>query len=145
MSSARSSGADVRPQSDLNGLSDYVSAVEAARERLGRDLDRLTMEVRAEMGQAVEKTVWKIAATGFAVVAGIAARKGLVAAWRKTKHGDPPANPAAPGTQWSDAIIWTIASGLAVGVARLVAERGAAAGWRRSLGHLPPGLEDVTP
>ena len=31
-------------------------------------------------------------------------RKAIEAGWRKTKHDDPPKNPAAPGTEWSEAL-----------------------------------------
>jgi hypothetical protein len=130
---------------ELNGLGQYVTAVEAARARLGSDLDLLTTEVRAQMGQTLEKTAWKAAGIGSAVVAGVVARKALVVGWKKAKHSDPPTNPASRTTSWGEALIWTVASGIAVGIARLVAQRGAAAGWEKAVGSLPPGLEDVSP
>ncbi len=74
---------------------------------------------------------------------GIAVRKAIEAGWRKTRHDDPPKNPAAPGTQWSEAIAWAAVSGIAVAAARLVAARGAAATWKSLTGKLPPGVEDV--
>jgi hypothetical protein len=129
----------------LNGLAPHVAAVEAARERLGEDLDQLTYEVRAQVDQTMQKTLWKALATGAAIVAGIAIRKLLEAGWQKARHTDPPANPAAPGTTWGEALGWTVASGIGVGLARLIAQRGAAAGWRKATGALPPGLEDVVP
>lgn len=141
-SRAQSTGAG-RP--DLNGLGDYVSAVENARARLGSDLDLLTTEVRAQMGQTIEKTTWKLAGAGAAVLSGYLARKTMMAAWRKTKHTDPPANPASRTTTWSEAITWAVASGIAIAVARLVAMRGAAAGWEKAVGSLPPGLEEIAP
>jgi hypothetical protein len=129
--------------SGSNGLVPHLEAVRTARERLGRDLDVLNDEMRAEMGHAMEKTVWKLAATGAAVVASIAVRNVLMAVWRSITKTEPPNNPADPATSWGEAIAWTAATGLVIGVARMVASRGAAAGWRRATGSLPPGLQDV--
>ena len=126
-----------------DGLLPQHEAVRAARERLGRDLDVFNDEIRAEMGQAMEKTVWKIAATGAAVLASIAVRNALMALWRGVVKTEPPNNPADPATGWGEAVAWTAATGLVIGVARMVASRGAAAGWRRATGTLPPGLQDV--
>lgn len=124
-----------------NGLSDRVAAVEAARQRLGRDLDRLTVETRAQMGQTMEKITWKVAGVGSAILAGIAMRKVLTTGWEKARHQQPPMNPAQPGTSWGEAVAWTMAVGAGVGVARMLASRAAAAGWQKATGALPPGLE----
>ena len=128
---------------DLNGLRPYVAAVESARSRLGSDLDLLTTEVRAQMGQTAEKTAWKVGGTLTAVAAGYAARKLMMAGWRAAKHNDPPSNPASRTTTWGEALSWAVASGVGMAVARLIAMRGAAAGWEKFRGALPPGLEDV--
>lgn len=79
------------------------------------------------------------------VAAGSATRALLRAAWRRTRGGDPPTNPAAPGTRWSEALIWAAASGVAMAVTRLIAQRGAAEAWRASTGSYPTGLETVSP
>jgi hypothetical protein len=92
---------------------------------------------------AAGKIGWRIVALGFAVPAGIAVRKAMEAGWRKTQHDEPPRNPAAPGTQWSEALAWAVVSGIAVAAARLVAARGAAATWKSLTGKLPPGVEDA--
>ena len=94
------------------------------------------------MAGAAGKIGWKIVALSFAVPTGIAMRKALETAWRKTRHDDPPKNPAAPGTEWSEALMWAAVSGVAVAVARMVAARGAAATWKSLTGKLPPGVED---
>ncbi len=86
---------------------------------------------------------WRIVGAGAGVAAAALTRKALTAAWRGTKHADPPANPANPSTSWGEAIGWATATGVALGVARLVAQRGAAAGWEKATGELPPGLEKV--
>lgn len=144
MSAVRGSGKTAgRP--DYNGLTPHVAAVEAARERLGRDLDTLNTEVRAQMGQTAEKTAWKIAATGSGILAGVLTRKVIVASWKAAKGTNPPTNPAARETQWSEALIWTIATSIGVGIARLVATRGAAGAWEKATGALPPGLQEVSP
>lgn len=126
-----------------NGVVPQQQAVLAARERLGRDLDVLNDEMRAEMGHAMEKTLWKLAATGAAILASIAVRNVLMATWRAVAKTEPPNNPADPTTGWGEAVAWTAATGLVIGVARMAASRGAAAGWRRATGSLPPGLQDV--
>lgn len=136
-------GARTDRRRDRNGLADRVAAVEAAREKLGKDLDVLTVEARAQIGQSVEKTAWRLAATGSAIVAGIVTRKTLVSVWQRIQHRDPPANPAARGTTWPEALAWALATGAGVAVARLVAQRGAAAGWQKATGKLPPGLEEA--
>jgi len=122
-----------------------VAAVGSARERLARDLDRLTVELSGQMGQTMEKTAWKALGLLATVVSGLVARKALVALWRAVRHGqDPPANPASRSTTWGEAIGFAVASGVLVGVARLIAARGAAAGWQKVLGTLPPDMEDVS-
>jgi hypothetical protein len=79
------------------------------------------------------------------IATGIAVRKvsekALDKVWRKTRHSEPPADPAAPGTPWSDAISWAVASGIAVGVSRLVASRGMASARIKLTGHPPEGME----
>jgi hypothetical protein len=92
---------------------------------------------------AAGKIGWKIVALAFAVPAGIVVRKALDTGWRKTRHDEPPKNPAAPGTDWSEALVWAVVSGIAVAAARLVAARGAAATWKSLTGKLPPGVEEA--
>ena len=130
---------------NYNGLSEQVAAADAARLRLGRDLDTLNTEVRAQMGQTAEKTAWKIAATGSGVIAGVLTRKLIVAGWKAARGSNPPTNPAARETQWSEALIWTLATSVGVGIARLVATRGVAGAWQKATGALPPGLQEVSP
>jgi len=79
------------------------------------------------------------------VAAGSATRALLRACWRRARGGNPPTNPAAPGTQWSEALIWAAASGVAMAVTRMVAQRGAAEAWKARTGGYPPGLETVSP
>ncbi len=67
--------------------------------------------------------------------------KALDKVWQKTKHSSPPADPASPGTPWSEAISWAVASGVAVGVARLVATRGMASAKMKLTGEVPEGME----
>jgi hypothetical protein len=86
---------------------------------------------------------WKVVGVGTGLVAARASRSLLDKGWRSTRGGDPPRNPAAPGTTWPEALTWAAASGVTLGVARLVATRGAAGAWRRTTGSLPPGLEEV--
>jgi len=96
------------------------------------------------VGNTMAKAGWRMTGLLFAIPAGIAARKAMDAAWRKTRHSEPPANPAAPGTTWTEALVWAAVSGIAFAAARMVAARGAAATWQSLTGGLPPGLEDST-
>jgi Protein of unknown function (DUF4235) len=96
------------------------------------------------VAEAAGRIGWKIVAAAFAIPTGIAVRKAIETGWRKTKHDDPPKNPAAPGTQWSEALMWAAVSGIAVAAARLVAARGAAATWKSLTGKLPPGVEEAS-
>lgn len=79
------------------------------------------------------------------IATGIAVRKlsekGLDKVWRKTRHTEPPADPASPGTPWGDALSWAIASGVAVGVARLVATKSLATAKLKITGKTPEGME----
>lgn len=87
---------------------------------------------------------WRLFGGLSAVLAGVAARKLMVTGWRATTGANPPANPAAPSTQWREAVPFAIASGAVMGLARMLATRKAAGYYRRSTGHLPPGMEEVT-
>lgn len=92
---------------------------------------------------AVAKVGWKIVGIASGLVAARTSKKILDQAWARTKGGEPPRNPAAPGTTWPEALTWAAASGIAVAVARLLAARGAAQAWKKTTGALPPGLEEV--
>src|SRR5262245_27964271 len=87
--------------------------------------------------------LWRAVGGAAGVGAGLVARKGLERAWRATRGGDPPANPASPDTTWTEALIWAVASGVALAVFRLVAQRGAAEAWHAVTGDYPEGLESV--
>lgn len=128
--------------SQPESLAAHVQAVRLARARVGHSLDQLQNEARVQVGVTVERVVWKVAAAAAAVVAGLATRKLMDAAWKAARKHDPPRHPEAPGVSWGEAIGWTLATGVGAGVARLVAQRGAVAGWQRATGKLPPGLLD---
>lgn len=125
-----------------DGLADHIAAVEAARAKLGRDLDQLDTEVRAHVSSTLERTTWQVVGTGAAVLTGIIVRKLLMMLWRKVTDHEPPTNPGAPDTDWREGLAWALASGAAVGVGRLVATRGATVGWQRVTGALPPGVAE---
>lgn len=121
-----------------NGLADEIAAVRTARERFGRDLDRLNAEARAEIGQTLERILWKAAAAGAALVAGLAVRKALEAGWHAARSTEPPEGPADPSASWGEALGWTVVTAVGMGMAKVVAARGAAAGWHKATGHHPP-------
>ena len=95
------------------------------------------------MANTARKIGWKVVGTSAGLGAAFLTKKAITAVWRGTKQADPPANPAAAGTTWPEAITWAASTGVALGVARVVAQRGAAAGWQKATGSLPPGLEEV--
>jgi hypothetical protein len=90
-----------------------------------------------------EAKLWKITGALSGIIAGALTRRLLVALWSRTTGSEPPANPAAPGTHWREALVWAGASGVALAVTRLVAQRGAAGVWKAATGSYPEGLEEV--
>lgn len=66
-------------------------------------------------------------------------------AWRRTRHSEPPTDPAAPGTPWADAVSWAVASGVAMAVGRLLATRGTATAKMKLTGKAPEGMEPPQP
>lgn len=88
---------------------------------------------------------WKVVGAVSGIVAGTATRRLLQVAWRRTRGGDPPTNPASPSTGWAEALGWAVASGVAMAVTRLVSQRGAAGAWKAATGSYPEGLEAVSP
>jgi len=94
------------------------------------------------MAEGAAQIRWKITGALAGAAASALMRALLVGAWRKTRHEEPPANPASPSTTWSDALVWATVSGVGLGVARLVAQRGAAAAWEARTGSLPAGVRE---
>ena len=92
-----------------------------------------------------KRALWKVVGTLTGILTGMATRTVLKAVWKRVRGGDPPTNPAAPGTSWGEALVWAASSGVAMAVTRLVAQRGAAEAWKAELGSYPPGLEEVGP
>ncbi len=88
----------------------------------------------------MQDKLWKLTATGAAVVAAIVARNALTKGWKAVVHTDPPRNPADPTTDVTEALAWSAATGAAVGVARMAARRAAAGAWASRTGQLPHEL-----
>ncbi len=88
---------------------------------------------------------WKLLGFAFAIPAGFAVRKVLDKVWMRTRGVAPPKNPAAPGTNWVEALAWAAASGIAIAIGRMLAARGAAGFYKKLTGKLPPGLESEGP
>jgi hypothetical protein len=132
----------MRPQAQTdvsgNGVGAQAAAAAAARERLGRDLDQLAVEVRAQMGLTLERITWKAAVAVSAVLTGLVVKKALAAGWRATRHDEPPEDLGDPRNRFGEALAWTLATAVGMGLAKVVAARGAAAGWRKATGQPPP-------
>ncbi len=92
---------------------------------------------------AAGNVVYKALGVAGGVLAAKVARSVLDKGWAATKGGEPPRNPAVPGTSWNEALAWAAASGIAVAVGRLLVTKGLASTWVRATGHLPPGVEEV--
>ena len=92
-----------------------------------------------------KRLLWKMIGTVSGLAAGMATKAALRTCWKRVRGGDPPTNPAAPGTSWKEALVWAASSGVAMAVTRLVAQRGAAEAWKKETGTYPPGLETVSP
>ena len=50
-------------------------------------------------------------------------QSGLKYAWNATTGDDPPMNPAAASTAWTEALVWTVAASVVAGITRLAARR----------------------
>ena len=92
-----------------------------------------------------ETMLWKGAGALTGAASGGLTRTALKKGWVKWRGTDPPTNPAALGTKWSEALAWAAACGVAIAIARLVAQRGAAEAWKKATGSYPKGLETVSP
>jgi hypothetical protein len=92
---------------------------------------------------AAAKIMWKCLALTSGLLAAKATRSALDKGWRRKVGDDPPRNPAAPGTDWKQAVAWATVSGTALALARLAATHGAAKAWQKTTGSLPPGMEEV--
>ena len=91
---------------------------------------------------SADKLKWLAVASGSAMIAAYATRNLLRAGWRAFADDDPPLNPAALDTEWSEAVTWTVVTGVAAGLASLVARRGAASTWQSLTGSRPPALNE---
>ena len=89
------------------------------------------------------KLLWKLFAVLTGFLAARVAKAVLDTAWRKGVGDDPPRNPAAPGTDWKQAVTWAAASGTAMALTKVAATSGAAKAWQKTTGSLPPGVESV--
>jgi len=91
-----------------------------------------------------EHARWQVLGGLTGIAAGFAVRKALRGVWAGATGKEPPANPAAPGTTWTEALTWALVSGALIAVGRMVAQRGAAEAWKSRVGSYPPGLDDVS-
>lgn len=87
----------------------------------------------------------KIVGIGTGLVVRKLSDRVITQVWKKTKHTDPPADPASPGTPWAEAVSWAVASGVAMAVGRLLATRGTAAAKVKLTGKVPEGMEPPQP
>jgi hypothetical protein len=102
--------------------------------------DRRRHEEDTPMANPAAAVGWKVFAGLSAVIAAIAARKAVEAAWKATTGKAPPDSPESPVIGWGEALGWAALSGTVVTLARLIATRSAAQTWARSTGSLPPGF-----
>src|SRR4051794_25027293 len=105
---------------------------------------RARQEEDTPMANPAAKMGWKVFGGVSAVLAAIAARKGVETVWKLVTGKEPPDSPESPMIGWSEAVGWAALSGTVVALARLAATRSAAATWAKSTGALPPGFKDPT-
>lgn len=91
-----------------------------------------------------ESSRWQVLGGVTGIAAGFGVRKVLRGVWTSATGKEPPANPASPGTTWTEALTWAVVSGALIAVGRMVAQRGAAEAWKSRSGSYPPGLDDVS-
>ena len=72
------------------------------------------------------KTRWLLASGLAATAASYVTRSALKRGWHASTGEDPPLNPAASDTAWTEALVWTVAASVVAGVSRLAARRTAA-------------------
>jgi len=95
---------------------------------------------KKDAGPKNSSKVWSAFALVSALGAAAVAKKGLDSSWKIATGRKPPANPADPDVQFSEAVMWAAASGTFVALAKMLAQRRAAGYYLKSTGHLPPGL-----
>lgn len=93
----------------------------------------------------VVKVVWKLTSYAFVIPAGIMARRATEKVWTRTRHTDPPGNPAAPGVTIVEALGWAAISGVAYAAGRMFAAQAATRMWKTLTGSLPPDVADISP
>ncbi len=97
------------------------------------------------MSGGVGNTLYKVLGVGSGLIAGKLATSALDKIWARTRGGEPPRNPAVPGTSWGEAVAWAVLSGIALSLARMLATKGVASTWAKATGELPPGVQEVGP
>jgi hypothetical protein len=86
------------------------------------------------MNTITRKVEWQVVAAVTGMVATVATRKLLTAAWHAA--GWEPDEAQWGG--WREALLWGVAVGAGMGAARVVAQRAAAVGFERVTGDPPP-------
>jgi uncharacterized protein DUF4235 len=77
---------------------------------------------------------WRVVAGASAFAGGLAARKAITYAWKKSTGKEPPTNPESPDVALAEALGWAIVMGVGMEVARLLASRAAAQQWAKATG-----------
>lgn len=86
--------------------------------------------------------MWKVLATGSAILAGAIANRVVTKGWEVASGKPPPSDPTHPDdVGWKEALLFAALTGLAVGAARVAAQRKAAQYYAQSAGHLPVAME----
>lgn len=85
-----------------------------------------------------ERALWLALGAGTAIGAGMLARHGASAAWRRARNENPPLTIEDDEASWSSVLAWAAISGFCVAFARVVGRGVAQKGWRHALGRNPP-------
>jgi len=89
------------------------------------------------------KLAWKAISTVVGIIAGMAAKKAVGAAWQRTTGNAPPVSAEHPDLALPAALTWAMAVGAVAAVVKACLTRQAASRWRGLTGALPPGLDEL--
>lgn len=85
-----------------------------------------------------ERILWAALAAGATIGAGMAARQGAAAVWRRTRDEEPPQDVADRRNSWQGLLAWAAVSGFCVAFARVVGQGAVSGAWRKAIGRQPP-------
>ena len=90
----------------------------------------------------LQRRAWQVVALLSGAAAAAVTRQAMTAAWRTTRHEDPPAHPTGHDVGLRDAMTWAVSAAVGTAVVRVLTVRAAASGWEQVTGAPPPDVDD---